>query len=221
MEKNGKLTRIYMGIGVALIMVLCLTIGAEFEQRMQQKEENMQTVKQIAVVNMDTGIDREGKKLNYAAGLIQFPDTNFVYTSLEAARKGILDGTYAAYIIIPEGFSACAASIEGEPKNISIQYAVNEELREDIYNQIVSNIHEFEVTLNANISYMYISAILAEFHAGQDAASTIMKNDTEEMQLILGIDAQKLLAELEIADTDYPENELEYLDLSDETNLVG
>ena len=71
--------------------------------------------------------------------------------------------------------------------------------------------------LNANISYMYVSAILNEFHAGQDAAVTIMENDADEMQLISGIDTEKLIVELEIAEAEYPENELEYVDLSDET----
>lgn len=217
MERKEKLIKLYTGIGIALVMILCLYIGAQFEQSMRQREEAMQTVTQIAVVNMDTGIEKDGKRLNYAAGLIQFPDTNFTYTSLEAARTGILDGTYAAYIIVPEEFSVCASSIETEPENIYIQYAVNDELREDIYNQIINNIHEFEVLLNANISYMYVSAILNEFHEGQDAAVTIMENDTEEMELISGIDAEKLITELEIAEAEYPENELEYIDLSDET----
>lgn len=216
MDKKERIEKIYISVGVVLVMFLCLYIGARFEQSMRQKEENMQTVTQIAVVNMDTGIIRNGEKLNYAAELVQFPDTNFIYTSLEAARKGILDGTYAAYIIIPESFSACAASIDTEPENISVQYAVNEGLREDIYNRVVNNIHEFEVSLNANIAYMYVSAILAEFHEGQDSSMTIMKNDADELELIMAIDVENLLAELEITEAEYPENELEYTDLSEE-----
>lgn len=206
----------YTVIGMVCVMLLCLFVGARLEQNMRQQDENLQTVTEIAVVNMDTGTVRNGKKLNYAAGLVQFPDTNFTYTGLEAAREGVANGRFAAYIMIPEGFSECVVSIEGEPENIKIQYAVGEALREDIYNRIVSNIHDFEIMLNTNISYMYISAILAEFHEGQDAAGTIMENDKEEMDLILGIDAQELLAELEIADTEYPENNLEYMDLSEE-----
>lgn len=205
-----------MTMGCLFMVLLCLFAGARFEQARRQQEENMQTVTQIAVVNMDTGVVRNGKKLNYAAGLVQFTDTNFTYTSLEAARTGILDGSYAAYIIIPEGFSACAASIETEPENIRIQYALNEGLREDIYNGVISDIHDFEVTLNANISYMYISAILAEFHEGQDKTATVMKNDTDELELIMGIDTGNLLADLEITEAEYPENEMEYVDLSEQ-----
>lgn len=216
MNKKGWLEKLYTTIGIACVMLLCLYVGAEFEQTMQQRDENLQTVTEIAVVNMDTGIKREGKKLNYAAGLVQFPDTNFTYTSLEAAREGIANGSYAAYIIIPEGFSECAVSIESEPENIQMQYAINEKLREDIYNRIVGNIHDFEIMLNTNLSYMYISAILTEFHEGQDAAETIMKNDKAEMELILGIDAETLLAKPEMADAEYPENNLEYTDLSEE-----
>ena len=215
-EKRKWIRRVYITFGIFFMMFLCLCLGAEFEQNMRQRDENMQTVTRIAVVNMDTGIVRDGELLNYAAGLIQFPDTNFIYTGLEMARNGIVNGSYAAYIIIPEGFSACAVSIESEPKDITIQYAVNENLREDIYDKIMKDIHDFEVTLNANLSYMYISAILEEFHKGQDAAATIMARDEQEMKLIMGIDAQNLIEQLEEAEAEYPENELEYTDLSQE-----
>ena len=215
-EKRKWIRRVYITFGIFFMMFLCLCLGAEFEQNMRQRDENMQTVTWIAVVNMNTGIVRDGELLNYAAGLIQFPDTNFIYTGLEMARNGIVNGSYAAYIIIPEGFSACAVSIESEPKDITIQYAVNENLREDIYDKIMKDIHDFEVTLNANLSYMYISAILEEFHKGQDAAATIMARDEQEMKLIMGIDAQNLIEQLEEAEAEYPENELEYTDLSQE-----
>lgn len=218
MESNTKwMEKAYVSFGIFFLMLLCLYVGAEFEQIMRQRDENLQTISQIAVVNMDTGVERNGKVLNYASGLIQFPDTNFTYTSLEMARNGIIDGSYAAYIIIPEDFSESTVSAEEEPEKINIEYAVNSELREDIYNQVIGDIHEFEVTLNANISYMYVSAILIELHKGQDAAAMIMENDTNELELILGIEAQNLLSELEIMETEYPENELEYLDLSDVT----
>lgn len=215
-EKRKWIKRVYTVSGVSLIMILCLCLGAEFEQSMRQRDENMQTVTQIAVVNMDTGVIRNGELLNYAAGLIRFPDTNFTYTSLEMARTGIVNGSYAAYVIIPEGFSACAVSVEAEPEEITIQYAVNENLREDIYNEIMKDIHDFEITLNANLSYMYVSAILEEFHKGQDAAVTIMASDEKEMKLIQGIDAKSLIGQLELTETEYPENELEYTDLSEE-----
>ncbi|MCM1145148.1 MAG: hypothetical protein NC318_13910 [Blautia sp.] len=217
MEKTRKrIEGIYIMAGVLTLTLFCLCLGALFEQSMRQHDENMQTVTQIAVVNMDTGVERNGEKRNYASGLVQFPDTNFTYTSLEMAREGIMNGSYAAYIIIPEGFSECAASVDRSPEKVSIQYAVNEELREDIYNRIIGDIHDFEVALNANLSYMYISAILMEFHKGQDAASTIMENDKEELELILGINTQDLLSALDIEKAQYPENELEYTDLSEE-----
>lgn len=214
-ERRKRIKRIYAVFGSLLIIILCLCLGAEFEQTMRQRDENMQTVTQIAVVNMDTGVVRDGELLNYAAGLIQFPDTNFTYTSLEMARAGIQNGSYAAYVIIPEGFSACAVSVEAEPEEIMIQYAVNENLREDIYNETMKDIHNFEITLNANLSYMYVSAILKEFHKGQDAAAFIMASDEKEMKLIQGIEVQNLIGQLEITQAHYPENELEYTDLSE------
>ena len=59
--------RVYIIFGIFFMMFLCLCHGVEFEQNMRQRDENMQTVTWIAVVNMNTGIVRDGELLNYAA----------------------------------------------------------------------------------------------------------------------------------------------------------
>lgn len=80
--------------------------------------------------------------------------------SIEAARSGINNGSYAAYILIPSDFSKNAVSINTVPEKSRLVFAINPNLREDISRLTMSDIKNFEINLNTNMSYMYMQAIL-------------------------------------------------------------
>ncbi|MBR5798735.1 MAG: hypothetical protein IKY23_01605 [Lachnospiraceae bacterium] len=178
------------------------------------QEEQAEVVTDIAVVNLDEGIYEGNEKVFYFSELMNLEEDFFVPENLEAAREGINNGSYAAYILIPAEFSENAVSINGEPEKAILEFAMNPNLREDISRLTMSNIKNFEITLNTNMSYMYVQAILEEFHTVQDQAGLIMENDSEELQRIQEINAEDLLTEPDFEEVQWAEADLETVDFS-------
>lgn len=138
-------------ITLSIFLAAGLLCGIQMEQNRLKQEEQLETVEEIAVVNLDEGIYTDRGKLNYASELMEFPGEHFVATSLEAARTGIYDGSFAAYIIIPAGFSANAESINSIPQKSVIEYAVNPNLKAQVSNRVIADINNFESTISRNI----------------------------------------------------------------------
>lgn len=74
----------------------------------------------VAVVNLDTGISDGNTQVYYGEQIINFPNDNFIYTSLEDARNGIEEGRYGAYIIIPSDFSENVESLNTVPAAFAV-----------------------------------------------------------------------------------------------------
>jgi len=200
-----------------LISISLLTIGIGvgiYYRDTTDKEIKADTIRLIALVNLDEGVYANGERINYAAGLIPHVSDNFVSVSLTEARNGVGEGVFAAYIIIPATFSISAQSINVKPENIMLEYALNPNLDESVRTDVVKDIHDFENILNSNLSYMYISAILKEFHTVQDGADILMKNDIRDMNNIEDVVSQEIMTALEFEVPEELENIIEDIDLS-------
>ncbi len=181
-------------IGVFVFICLGYIIGLQVERRQQEALENQrESILKIAVVNMDDGVIQEETQVNYASQLINLPNEEFVMTGLNDARQGITNGLYAAYIIVPEQFSESVTSIENNPKKVTLEYKINSNLNKESEVETINNINNFINIINSNIAYMYIDAILTEFHDIQDNSTTILKNDNTELNRIESIDASQLV----------------------------
>lgn len=217
--------QMFKSIMKVLIIVSFITIiyfGGRYSAKYQLEQENKKsTIATIAVVNADTGTMVDGEKKFYASELMAFPDTNFKSTGLEDAREGIVDGRYAAYILIPENFSASIESVNREPEKSQITYAVYDDLRQDVQNKVVNDIHNFILTLSTNISYIYVDAILEEMHSVQDDSEMIMQNDIADMEAIIGVETAELIAEVEYEPLEVTEIEIKYMDLTDDYETVN
>lgn len=211
-----KITKALLVIaGMALIAGISYMAGTRMESRRQaQKENRWENIATIAIVNMDDGVMREGIQVNYASQLMFFPDDNFVSVGLNDARIGIQNGSYAAYIIIPESFSVSVTSIENNPRKITLECAYNPHLSEEAKIQAVQNVHNFRSAFNANISYMYIDAVLSAFHGVQDDSAKILANDTQEMKLLQSVDAAKLVAPVEHTELVMAEADIQPVELA-------
>ena len=168
-------------VGLVALLVLSSIVGMYIERNHQEAQEmQKEHVSTIAVVNMDDGIAIGETRTNYASQLMSFPGDNFTVTGLTDAKSGIENGTYAAYVVIPETFSASVTSIENEPRKVTLGYQYNTKLDEESELQAVKDVNAFVNLLNSNIAYMYVDAILAEFHNVQDDSSIILSNDNKE-----------------------------------------
>lgn len=193
MKKTVKV--ILCAVGLSALLIISGIAGMHIERNNQEALElQKQHVSNIAVVNMDDGIVVGDTQVNYASQLMSFPNENFTVTGLTDAKFGIENGLYAAYIVIPETFSASVTSIEHEPRKVLLEYQYNTRLDEEAELQAIKNINAFTNLLNSNIAYMYMDAILTEFHRVQDDSSTILTNDNTERELLESVNAAQLIA---------------------------
>lgn len=206
---------IFYGVGIAVLLGLsCVTgiyIEREYQKILEQQKEHVAT---IAVVNMDNGVTVDQKQINYASQLINFPNENFTVTGLTDAKMGIENGTYAAYIIIPETFSASVTSIENDPRKTVLEYQYNPNLAETAQIQAMSDVNAFIVTFNSNIAYMYVDAVLTEFHRIQDDSSTILANDNSELERLESVNAAMLIEAAEHVEETVVDNNIQSVELA-------
>ena len=209
---------LYITLIVLTSGILLLTgslIGMQNERTKLIRQEQAEVVTDIAIVNLDEGVYEDGKRTYYSTVLMDLDAENLISDNLESARQGILNGSYAAYILIPSDFSHSAISINSVPQKAVLEFAVNPNLREDISRLTMANVKNFEISLNTNMSYMYVQALLAEFHNVQDLSEKILENDALETERLLGIDAKSLLVMPEYVEVELIETEIEEIDFTD------
>ena len=198
MLKCQKITKwICLFLLHSTLIIGCFLLGVKSVENRIQQEEREQTVTGIAIVNLDQGVIQKNKKIFYSSELLDLNSDYLVVENLETARQGINNGTYAAYIVIPSQFSHNAISINQEPQKAVLEFAMNHNLREDISRLTMANIKNFEIGLNTNMAYMYVQAILEEFHNAQDGAEIILANDDAEKVRIEEMNPDALLSALE------------------------
>lgn len=189
------LKKITAFIGIIILGIGSFYLGSIYNSSKENNQQEVITQNLIAVVNADEGVYIDGKKVNYAADFMDFPNTNFASTGLMDARDGVENGRYAAYVILPNNFSQAVTSINTKPEKASVVYKVADNLRSDVKEDILQDIRDFTTGLSTNISYIYVTSIINEFHGAQDGAETVLKNDEKELKEINAIDSQLLISD--------------------------
>ena len=213
-----ELQRIIKFISIMLFESILLLVGGIFgfqnERNRIKQEDQAEIVTDIAIVNLDEGIYENSGKKFYSTELMDLDVDNLIPENLEVARMGINNGNYAAYIIIPAEFSANAVSLNSIPEKSVLEFAVNPNLRDDVSRLTMANIMNFEISLNTNMSYMYVQAVLAEFHDVQDSAEVIMNNDSAELARLLEINPDNFMETLEFVEIEQTKADFEDVDFN-------
>ena len=157
------------------------------------KSYKVVSTKDIAVVNLDDGVKLKGKKAYYAGKIITLPNEHFYMTGLDDARNGLKSGKYGAYIVIPATFSKAIESINSDPQKATIKYTVNADNNDASLASIVNDINSFASVVSENITFIYVSAILDEYHRAQDNTKVILRNDSIDLDNINSISPESLL----------------------------
>ena len=161
------------------------------------KSYKVVSTKDIAVVNLDDGVKLKGKKAYYAGKIITLPNEHFYMTGLDDARNGLKSGKYGAYIVIPATFSKAIESINSDPQKATIKYTVNADNNDASLASIVNDINSFASVVSENITFIYVSAILEEYHRAQDNTKVILKNDSIDLDNINSISPESLFGRYE------------------------
>lgn len=216
-SKRENIKKFICGFIAILLIFLggyCFGKGMVFSQEQDDAENITINTDRIAIVNADQGVQMNGEQINYAALLMTAFDENYSMENLETAKKGIENGTYAAYILIPSTFSESVISLNSIPKQAKIEYVINPYLTEERKIEAIYNVVNFEHVMNCKMSYMYIASILEEFHSAQDAAQTIMTNDVRDTEVLLAIQPYDLIEMVSIGELQYVDNSVEPLDIT-------
>ncbi|MDD6203363.1 MAG: hypothetical protein PUB13_10585, partial [Lachnospiraceae bacterium] len=109
-------------------------------------------------------------------------------------------------------------SINDLPSKVKLEYGINPHLRQDVSNITRANIKKCETQLNTNRSYMYVQAILDEFHKVQDSSGMIMDNDVKDMENLNQINPEELTEDIELHTYEKVPNTVQEVDLTEQIN---
>lgn len=222
-EKHSRNLRLFwtalaliIGVGIGVISTVIYTdmLTRRSSAAEEAVTEHLITDK-IAIVNLDNGTTVKEEKINYATKLLVDLNENFLFTGLEDARTGYAQGIYAGYLVIPATFSESIVSLNDTPVRAEITYAINDNLREDVKEQVIYDVINLVSKLNDDVSYMYLHSVMDEFHDAQDEADIVMDNDIEEKNAINAIEANDLVALIPVTEITEIEYNIEPVDISE------
>ena len=188
--------------------------GSYYQINEKQNSYKVVSTTDIAVVNLDEGVNLKDKKTYYAGKIITLPNEHFHMTGLDNARNGLKSGEYGAYIVIPATFSKSVESINNDPEKATIKYTINADNNDASLASIVNDINSFASIVSENITFIYVSAILEEYHRAQDNTKLILKNDIIDLNNINNISPESLLGIYE----NVKENSMDYNPLKIDIN---
>lgn len=200
-------------IRVAFLFVLSISVfsigvfcGTKLNKDNQERViEEINKSSDIALINLDEGVEIEGKKLYYAQNLLSTQGEYLKFTSLNDAKIGLENGTYAAYILIPSTFSASIESINEKPVKVELEYELSDKLAPESKAGIVKDIEDFKLKLSNDISYMYVSAVMDEFHNAQDNSKLVLDNDKKELESMSLIKVRDVISHIDFPEIEFVE----------------
>ena len=200
------------------------TVIRSFEEEFQfvQTEQGFEGSDQIAVVNLDVGVELpSGRHVYHGVNAIRFPFDNFQTTSLSEARAGLEDNRFGAYVIVPANFSENVESLNAIPTRIRIEYRMSSLLSGEEQKEVLYAVLRFGDMLNSSLSYMYLSSVLTEFHHVQDYSLQLMEHDQLTAESIAAIDPGDLVEMVRLPDLIRTEYNVPPLDITENIELIG
>lgn len=185
---------------------------ALLNEKKPQKEELYDT-ELIAIVNADEGIKKQDDVISYSQSLLGTLNVKYETTGLEDAKRGIENGKYSAYMILPGTFSEAVESINGTPQKAVLEYTIAPNLTQDAQAKAIYSVGNAYTTLNNGISELYLSSVLTEVHKVQDAAGNIKENDVRDLKALGEVSGDDLRETIELPELATVEKNIEVLDL--------
>ncbi len=211
--KTSILRKISAGMIGIILMLSCFYAGTNVEEKLLTVANEETEI--IAVVNLDEGAYKQSDPdeiIYYSNELLKFNHTDFEVVSLESARNGILEGRFGAYVILPADFSEKIESVNYNPEKAALTYAINPYLNSNAKERVIKNLESFNADINYDISYMYVSAVLSEFHDVQDSSKIVLSNDLSDEEELLAVDTEQLIEVFTYPELLQVEKEIKELD---------
>lgn len=176
---------------------------------------------QIAVINLDVGVElANGNHVYHSTNAIRLPSDDFRFTSLSDARLGLDENRFGAYIIIPADFSRNIESLNTIPTQIELEYRIGHLLNAEEQKSVLYTVLRFGDNLNMDLSYVYLSNVLTEFHQVQDNSIVLMENDRLTAEAISAIRAEDLVEMIQLPTLTRTEHDIDLLDISGNMDAI-
>lgn len=153
----------------------------------------------VAIVNLDEGVILDGQKIRYSDQILRLPDErSYQFVSFSEARDGLEDGSFGAMIQIPASFSESVESINKIPDPCVLKYEINDLAKDSLRYNLLKKVYDFWNCLGNDMSFIYISNMMAQYHKAQDDASVVMANDQADLDALSGIQYADLVSLVEV-----------------------
>ncbi|MGJ7559653.1 YhgE/Pip family protein [Brevibacterium casei] len=158
-------------VSFAGLVLIPIIVAAGFILATWKSSDRLETI-DAAIVNNDDGAEVDGKTVpigrELASGLVGETENNihWVITDEEDAEKGLADGTYAARLTIPEGFSRAVTSVSDAKSATQTQLDVDVSGVVPASDQLISrSVAEVaRTTFNTSMTENYLDNIYLGFN---------------------------------------------------------
>ena len=175
--------------------------GLKYTESVLKKNDYIrdQISEDIAVVNLDEGVEVGGETKYYSRNLLEQLEGGYTLETPASAEAGMESGKYGAIITFPANTSACIESINtASPVVLQIDYSINGNLDSNSYAGTVTKIADFRNKVNNMISYTYIVSILSTFHDAQDTADQLLANNASVLESVDELELMDYVDSLEL-----------------------
>lgn len=214
----NKILKITMSILLCLVLLVTGTLTGIYLAEKNAEEEKGSLFKStsIAVVNLDEGATYNEKQYNYGLELLDSQKADIVITGLEDAKRGVEEGKYGAYMVIPSEFSKNITTINTQPQISVLLYEISNNLTTKAKDITINSVNEIQQTIKNDINYMYLYSVFKEVHQAQDNAKQVLTNDESDQKILNAISNNNLIQIIEIKEVEQLQNTIEKLELEPE-----
>lgn len=180
---NRKLYYILKSVWMVVVLIVAfIVMNRDYTDISANKEE--ETRVNIALVNEDVGVTRNGKVYNlgvdYVKKIEKDTDHQWFTVTRGIGESGLKNGTYNLLITIPSMFSAKLMELDSvSPEKLQINYKINANGNSTLENESRSFGRSIVNGLNQQLVDMYIVSIIDNLYTAQQNIKKVYTNQTE------------------------------------------
>ena len=189
---HKKLNKIVHFCLVLIVLTSAFMIGL-FKNQYYAQNTNLP----VAVVDLDTGVNDDGKTIYYGKEFLKTINDKSMYksVSLTEAKEGVENDIYCAYVVIPDNFSKNIESIKTTPTKSVVVYGLNN--KSDM-NDTLNKLNTIVGSLNTNIAKGYLTTVLNNVNGVDNNISGIVSTIQNQNVVINGIQNFEYITTVEL-----------------------
>ena len=181
--------RLMLKIAIVMILIIGAPILYFFAIGENPFFDESNGTKNIAVVNEDTGAEKEENALEFgkevATVLTTDSDFNWSVVSRSAAEKGLAGQDYDAIVYIPSNFSKNIMTYEEQqPVKAEFKYTVGGQLNAANREKVLREIDKATARVNGKIATLYWSYVSQDLEKVRNEFDTILQKEIEFLNTI-------------------------------------